>query len=304
MIRVRAFLFSCILILSLISFASPKVDSLETLLQNPNLSSADSLDLLTALGFELWTVNPARSVEVGRKALALSFVQNNEVAAAYAYKVIGVAYWSLGDYQFSLSNMFESLERYEILEDPNGVGSMLLNIGLVYSEQLSYREAKSYFRQAYQSFEENNRDVSMATAITKLATVLSNEDSLTTAREYLNSAIEIHHTNIYRYGLAEAYNRLGIVYRKLGDNNASVDYLYRSRDISIDINDNEGLAKCFVDIGITFLAMEQFPQAQKFFEEGLARANSIGSKKWRMEAFRGLATLYERKNENDSALKY
>lgn len=82
MIRVRAFLISCILLLSLTSFASPKVDSLETLLQNPNLSSADSLDLLNALGFELWTVNPARSVEVGRKALSLSFVQNNEVAAA------------------------------------------------------------------------------------------------------------------------------------------------------------------------------------------------------------------------------
>src|SRR5690606_38055578 len=134
--------------------------------------------------------------------------------------------------------------------------------------------------------------------------VLTLEDSLATARDYLNSAIEIHHSNNYRYGLAEAYNRLGIVYRKQGDYNASLDYLYRSRDISIGINDNEGLAKCFVDIGITFLATEQFPQAREFFEHGLEKANSIGSKKWRLEAFRGLANLYELKNNNDSALKY
>jgi len=304
MYYLKALTISCLIFCAVASFAFQKVDSLESLLQNTKLSEADSLHLLNTLGFELWTVNPSRSVEVGRKALGLALNQNNEPAVAHAYKVIGVAYWALGDYQLALSNMFESLERYEELNDLNGVGSMLLNIGLVYSEQLSYREAKSYFRKAQKSFQENNREGNIATALTKLAAVLTLEDSLATARDYLNSAIEIHHSNNYRYGLAEAYNRLGIVYRKQGDYNASLDYLYRSRDISIGINDNEGLAKCFVDIGITFLATEQFPQAREFFEHGLEKANSIGSKKWRLEAFRGLANLYELKNNNDSALKY
>ena len=304
MYYLKALTISCLIFCAVASFAFQKVDSLESLLQNTKLSGADSLHLLNTLGFELWTVNPSRSVEVGRKALGLALNQNNEPAVAYAYKVIGVAYWALGDYQLALSNMFESLERYEELNDLNGVGSMLLNIGLVYSEQLSYREAKSYFRKAQKSFQDNNREGNIATALTKLAAVLTLEDSLATARDYLNSAIEIHHSNNYRYGLAEAYNRLGIVYRKQGDYNASLDYLYRSRDISIGINDNEGLAKCFVDIGITFLATEQFPQAREFFEHGLEKANSIGSKKWRLEAFRGLANLYELKNNNDSALKY
>ncbi len=281
-----------------------KVDSLENLLANRQLSVYDSLEVMSNLGFELWTVDPSRSVRVGRQALGLAIKLNSEPGMAYAYKVIGVAYWALGDYQLALSNMLQSLELYERLEDDSGVGSMLLNIGLVYSEQLSYPQAKSYFRRAHESFERNGKTVSQATALTKLASVLSFEDSLELAAEYLNRAIEIHRAGNFQYGLAEAYNRRGIVYRRQGDYNAALDYLYRSRDISREIDDNEGLAKCYSDIGITFLEMRRFPEAGDYFTKGIEQSKAIGSKKWRVEAYLGLSTLYERMGNQARALEY
>lgn len=281
-----------------------KVDSLQSLLQNENLSPADSLSILNELGFELWTVDPSRSVQVGRKALNLALRLEEEEEVAYAYKVIGVAYWALGDYQLALDNMLQSLDRYKELHNEQGVGSMFLNIGLVYSEQLSYTQAKYYFRQAYAIFEKSERSRSQATALTKLATVLSFEDSLAVAKDYLNKAIELHRDNAYQYGLAEAYNRMGIVYRMEGDYNASLDYLYRSRDISNSIDDNEGLAKGFTDIGLTLMAMQRYSEAEDFFQQSLQKSRAIGSKKWRVEAYLGLSKLYEIRKEKDAALEY
>jgi len=305
MISLRALLIGLFLLCSVIGFATgSKVDSVEKLLESPDLTQSDSLRLLNQLGFELWTVDPSRSVEVGSKALTLAHDLSDTVQTAYAYKVIGVAYWALGDYQLALSNMLQSLELYERLGDENGIGSMLLNIGLIYSDQRSSEEAKNYFRKAYRSFEKNKREVSQATALTKLASVLSLEDSLAQAKEYLNTAIEIHHDNEYRYGLAEAYNRLGIAYRKEGDYNASLDYLYRGRDISYQIEDNEGLAKCFVDIGLTFLELEKFEEAEDYLRNGIDKAESIGSKKWKMEGFLGMAQLHDAKGESPLALDF
>lgn len=305
MIYLRAFILMLLLAFSISGFAAgSKVDSVEKLLKKPNLTLLDSLRLLNELGFELWTVDPSRSVEVGRKALTLAHVLSDTSQTAYSYKVIGVAYWALGDYQLALSNMLQSLQLYEELKDKYGIGSMLLNIGLIYSDQRSNKEAKEYFRKAYAAYEKNNRKVSQATALTKLATVLSLEDSLALAKQHLNTAIEVHHENDYRYGLAEAYNRLGIVYRKEQDFNASLDYLYRSRDISYQIDDNEGLAKCFVDIGLTFLEMKKFEEAEDYLTKGIDKAESIGSKKWQMEGFLGMATLFNEKAETSLALKY
>lgn len=281
-----------------------KVDSVEKLLEKPNLTRQDSLRLLNELGFELWTVDPSRSVIVGRKALTLAHDLSDKPQTAYAYKVIGVAYWALGDYQLALSNMLQSLELYEELKDEHGIGSMLLNIGLIYSDQRSNEEAKTYFRKAYVLYEKNNRKVSRATALTKLATVLILEDSLALAKEHLNTAIDIHHEHDYRYGLAEAYNRLGIVYRKEKDFNTSLDYLYRGRDLSFEIDDNEGLAKCFVDIGLTFLDMNRIEEAEGYLTKGIDKAKSIGSKKWQMEGFLGMATLFNEQADASSALEY
>lgn len=279
-----------------------KVDSLELLLRQGNLSRQQSLSALNALGFELWTVDPSRSVQVGRDALHLARELENKDQEAYAYKVIGVAYWALGDYQLALDHMLKSLSSFQKLGDRKGVGSMLLNIGLVYSEQLSYSEAKEYFRRAIHEFIAQGREVSRATALTKLATVLSFQDSMDLAKTYLAEAVEIHRSHSFRYGLAEAYNRLGIVYRLEGDYNASLDYLYRSRDISQEIQDNEGLAKCYADIAATFSAMGRPEEAETYYLKSVQKSTSIGSKKWRMQAYLGLSTLYESQGRHSEAL--
>lgn len=297
-------LFILLAACQLSSLANPKIDSLYSLLNQPSLSARDSAFLLSELGYEYWTVEPRKSVVYGRKALELAVELDLDERIAFSYRVIGVAYWALGDYPIALQNMLESLERYQQLEDNYGIGSMHMNIGLVYADQGSHEQAKGYFRAGQKIFAELGRTRSMATSYTKIASVLVEQDSLDLAKDYLHKAIELHRSEDFNYGLAEAYNRLGIVYREMGDFEASLDYLYRSRDRSSEINDFDGLAKCYSDIGFTQLAKADYKNALVNFEESRRTAEKIGSKKWKLEAFRGLAETYEKSGNKDLALFY
>lgn len=302
LLPLRIFILSLLLFLGQAAAANRKIDSLQTLLGNSEISAADSVTLLSELGYEYWTVNPRESINYGRQSLEMAVRLGLREREAFSYRVVGVAYWALGDYPIALQNMLEALDTYKELEHRYGIGSMHMNIGLVYSDQGAYNQAKRYFREGLKIFTELGETRSVATTHTKLASVLVKQDSLDLAREYLHKAIELHRGIGFNYGLAEAYNRLGIVYRYSGDLEASLDYLYRSRDRSTEIKDFEGLAKCYSDIGFTHLAREDYPKALANFEKSKSMAASIGSKKWKLEAYRGLAETHEKTGDQAKAL--
>lgn len=287
-----------------LSATNPRTDSLETVLGEHGLPEAEQIEVLNQLGYAYWTVDPAKSVLYGRKALRLASKYSRPAQQAFSYRVIGVAYWALGDYPLALDNMLKSLDLYEAQQDVTGVGNMLMNIGLVYSEQLSYQRAKGYFKRALEAFEETGESGRKATTLSKLASVLTTEESLDQAQEYLYQAIEIHRENGFQYGLAEAYNRLGILYYKRGDLHTALDYLYRSRDISQNISDQEGLTKCYYDIGNTFLQLANFPEAGKYYQMSLDKSYEVGSKKWRLKAYQGFYELAKSEADFPRALQY
>jgi len=300
--KIRHILLFASLFLTTVVCANSKIDSLRNLLQAPDVHAADSVILLSELGYEYWTVNPRQSVVYGRKALELAVKLDFTEREAFSYRVIGVAYWALGDYPVALQNMLKALEIYESLDHRYGMGSMQMNIGLVYSDQGAIIEAKKFFRKGLSIFTELGETRSIATTHTKMASVLMLQDSLGLAKEYLHKAIELHRSIGFNYGLAEAYNRLGIVYRYSGDLDASLDYLHRSRDRSISIDDFEGLAKCYSDLGFTYLERKEYSEALENFEKSEALATDIGSKKWELEALRGIAKTQEKRSDLKMAL--
>ncbi|MFY0675145.1 MAG: tetratricopeptide repeat protein [Bacteroidia bacterium] len=280
-----------------------KIDSLKRVLR-ASTSATDSIAALNQLGYEHWTVAPQQSIVFGRAALKSATRMDLPTEIAFAYRVIGVAYWALGDYPIALQNMLSSVNQYKSINDKNGLGSMSINMALVFSDQGNFREAKRNLVKAQAIFKELAGDREIATCKTKMATILIKEDSLDKAGKLLFEALEVRNKLKFRYGISECYNRLGLLYCAKGDYNASLDYLYRSRDLSESIFDKDGLAKCLGDIGYTKLASKAYNEAFDYFKQSLMVARSISSKKWRLEALNGMAKVYEAQNEHEKALQF
>lgn len=280
-----------------------KIDSLQLLLAGTE-SREDSAHLLNQLGYEYWTVEPLKSVNYGRRALTIATQLEDESEIAFAYRVIGVAYWALGDYPIALQNMLISLDHYKELGDQRGIASMELNSALVFADQGNYQEAKTHLKRGRKLFETLGVESSVATTKTKLASILTEQDSLSKALQLLQESIQSQKENNYTYGLTEAYNRLGVLYRHQEDYIASLDYLYQARDLSTSINDRDGLAKSLSDLGYTKISLKQYNDAASFFEQSLKVASSISSKKWRLHALNGLAQVYLENGNTKGALNY
>jgi len=280
-----------------------KIDSLEVLLQQSK-SAQDSAHLYNQLGYEYWTVEPLKSVNYGRNALRIATELEAASEIAFAYRVIGVAYWALGDYPIALQNILISLDHYKALEDDRGIASMQLNSALVFADQGNLEEAKTHLRKGAKLFNELGVSSSVATTKTKMATILTEQDSFERASQLLQEAISSHKENSYTYGLAEAYNRMGVLYYRMGDHVASLDYLYQARDLSTSINDRDGLAKSLSDLGYTKIEQGQYNDAQSFFKQSLQVASSIASKKWRLQALKGLTQVQMKEGKAALALEY
>lgn len=293
----------CSLHTNLAASVRDKIDSLNALLQTTE-NAADSVHYINQLGYEYWTVEPLKSVSYGRQALKMATALEDRTEIAFSYRVIGVAYWALGDYPIALQNILISLDHYKDLGDERGIASMELNSALVFAEQGNYQQAKAHLKRGRKRFESLGVLRSVATTKTKLASILTEQDSLTKALKLLQEAIQQQKEANYTYGLTEAYNRLGVLYRHQGDYIASLDYLYQARDLSTSIADVDGLAKSLSDLGYTKLDLKQYEDAISFFEQSLEVASSISSRKWRLHALNGLSQVYMANGETQEALSF
>ena len=305
-------LLNIFLIVLLIPFSSkastgssnPVIDSLEVVLKNYTGSDELKVDILNNLGYEYWVVNPTLSVMHGGNALELAQQINYREGEAKANRVIGVADWAMGNYEESLNKLFPGLKIYRELDDSLGTANMLMNIGLVYGDQLSYDQALEYYLKGEAIFKALEQSGRLATTYTKIGSCFTAQKKYGEAFRYLTLALNIHKKQRFRYGIAEASNRIGLLFKEKGEYENALGYLKSSLNISQLIKDVEGEAKCLENIGSVYLLQKNFQKAEEYLLKGLEVARQIQSKKWLKDIYMDLKDLYLQKNKPRQAIAY
>jgi tetratricopeptide (TPR) repeat protein/DNA-binding CsgD family transcriptional regulator len=283
--------------------ATVKIDSLNLALEKA-VEAGDSLEIISNLGYEYWTIDALKAIAYGRKGLQLSTGLQDQKWVAFNFRVIGVAYWVLGDYALALENLILSLDTFSELNDQTGKANVLMNLGLIYADDLDLPLAKKYFREAISLFETTGEEGRKATTYSKIASVLVKEDSLAKAESFLNHAIDVHQSNEFRYGVAEALNRKANLYAKRGHYDTSLSFLNQSIAISEEIRDLEGVVKSHVDLGEIYFQMDKYEKAKASFIKANELSQLIYSKKWGVESLKGLFLVFKEENNTHEAMEY
>ncbi len=96
--------------------AQTKIDSLKSGLSGE--VNRTQISLLNTIGFEYWIVNPSLSIYYGQRAKQMALSLNDSSQLAFAFRVIGVAYWTKGSYDQALVNIQNGLELYAVWTTP------------------------------------------------------------------------------------------------------------------------------------------------------------------------------------------
>lgn len=281
-----------------------KIDSLESLLKQGNLSDQQRVMILNDLGYENWIVNTEKSIEYGRQALDLARKTDNAQEIARARRIIGVSYWAQGHPKRALENLTASREIYQRIGNEEGVANCLLNKGMVYADIQEFSRARALYEKAINLFTKLNLKGRIATTYTKMADILLAQDRLYDAKTYLNNALAIHSENQFTYGMSEVHNRLGRLFITEGELEQAEYHIRQSIILGSAVGDEDGKISNLILFGKLLRLKKEFEPSEVHLKLAVDGADKKQLKKYKLSALDELRQLKREEGKLAESLTY
>ncbi|UII20906.1 tetratricopeptide repeat protein [Fulvivirga ligni] len=286
------------------TLAQSSMDSLQQELAKAAPKSSQKVDLLNHIGYEYWIIDSKKSIEYAEKSLELAKKLEYLEGRAFAHRVLGVAYWTIGQPRVALENLYAATDEYEVLKDEEGMANAILNTGMVYAEIHDYEKALELYNQVITIFSKLNLTGRVATTYTKLGTLLLEQGYYYDAEKYLQNALDIHTKNNFAYGISEAHNRLGKLYINQGKLELADHHLRISIQKGREANDEDGLISNLILFGKLLRLRGEDEMSDGHLKLALGRADKKALSHYKLEALIELKNLKKQQGFYDSALYY
>ncbi|WOD44073.1 tetratricopeptide repeat protein [Hwangdonia lutea] len=290
--------------MSVVCFSQQKIDSLKTVLANQTSKSETYVDLVNALGYNYWIVDPNESLKYGKQALNLADSLNYLSGKSKANRVLGVAYWSQGNHLDAIKHLNDALEQNKNLNDAEGVANTTLNLAMVYAALDEDEKALAMYDDAITQFTALNLESRIATTYTKIGSVYIKQGRLYDAKEYLTNALKMHTKANFNYGIAEAHNRLGILYVEQGEKEQAYYHIEKSIVYGRKVNDTDGMTSNLIQYGKLLMLDKAFDTAEQHLVLAIKRAKEHNLKRYELEAYKALKELKKQEGKPEEALGY
>ncbi|MEO1033411.1 MAG: tetratricopeptide repeat protein [Bacteroidota bacterium] len=300
----RLFYYIGFLFLNFFSFSQNRIDSLNIALNNSNKATLEYVDILNEIGYSYWIVDSNESLNYGSEALALSDSLNYTHGKARANRVLGVAYWSRGNYLEAFKALNLALKYYKQIDSLEEVANCTLNLGMVYAALKDEKRALELYQDAIDQFTALNLKSRIATTFTKIATIYLSQDRLYEAKDYLTNALKMHNESNFTYGIGEVHNRLGQLYIKIEEKEQAYYHIERSITKSREVNDTDGMINNLIQYGKLLLLDNNFDVSQQHLELAISRSKKNNLKRYELEAYEVLKELKQKENKPKEAMMF
>ncbi|MGB5819990.1 MAG: tetratricopeptide repeat protein [Saonia sp.] len=280
------------------------IDSLNQELRMITASNEQKVDILNELGYRYWIVASNESLIYGKEALILAQDLEYLKGIARAKRVLGVAYWTLGDAKLALENLTASQESYKAIGNKKGEANALMNTGMVYADIREYEKALDIYDRSIQKFSELGLKQRIATTFTKIGYVLLLQEKLDEALDYLTNALNMHTEDNYVYGMAEAHNYLAQLYLDQGELEQADYHLRKAEVLGRLVKDEDGYIRNLILYGKLQRFREEYRDSENHLLEALEKAQSKQLRKYMLAAYGELRLLKKAQGEFNASLNY
>ncbi len=320
-------------------------DSLENLLNSGLVVSVEKkIEVLNHLMKNNLTVSPEKAIEYGKEILQLAEQSGDDRKIALAFKNLGSAYFSYGDFLPALELFKKALQINIKINDPDQLAASYNNIGVVYNRLGSYELALKNHLSQLKINEENNNKKGIAISNNNIGNIYNNMDENDKALTYYRKSMEISEELGDKNSVANALINLGVVSTELKNYDEAISYFSKALDIKEQTNDLNNIAVIYLNLGTIYRilnrhnkAIEYFASALKIYEslenkhgkvislislgdinrklknygtsfdylqKALKLAKEVDAKKSMQEGYKFLSEWYQNQGDFDNALKY
>ena len=241
-----------------------QADSLEKRLSVEMIDS-NKVNLMCEIALALRTNEPEKALKLSSEALLLAKNIKYIDGQSRSLGTMAIIFRLLGNFPLALEYNLKRLKLVENTAYPEKLAGVLTNIAVVYTNQEQYKNALAYYYKA---------------------------DSIISHLENIDGTKYIIALNI------------GDAYDKLNVNDSAFSYFTKSLNIARQLKNNYYEGASMVGIGNNYLKTEQYILSMANYKSSIVYLKQAEDDDLLCEAYLGLANLFKKLNQKDSALLY
>ncbi|QSE96966.1 tetratricopeptide repeat protein [Fulvivirga lutea] len=236
------------------------------------------------------------------KALKIAKEIENQELVNNALNNLGLANYSLGSYQNALEYLLRSLSLKRAIGQEYGLGTTLNNIGLVYERLKDYKKARAYFLEALEVAESQNDKDLILYSQNNTANTYLRENNLPRAEHYFQLSLAVDVDN--KYWKSVTYAGLGQIYQRKSDYEKANGYLSKSAELRSTIGDKRGISEILYLQSKQALYKHNYDSAIELLNQSQSIAIEIGAKDRMFDNLEQYVEIYSEINDKSKAFEY
>jgi len=268
------------------------------------VSDTERIDLFNHLSEIYWQRSFDSSLLFARHAYNKASAIKDEHRTAQSLKMMGNAYYLLGDYKEGLDYYISSLTLYEKLNDSAEIGRLHNNMGAIHLHSENYDHALEQFTIALKIEEHRNDSDMIAAILNNIGAVHHAKKEYSEAFNYFMASYEIRKNLGNENQIAVSLNNLGEVSNSSNKYDEALDYYNQSLQISERFDDKNMIATTQANIGDIYFKMGRYRQSEKYLTSSLDLAIAVNNNQVKQEVYRILSRTKEMQGDYKESLKY
>ncbi|MCY7310507.1 MAG: tetratricopeptide repeat protein, partial [Chitinophagaceae bacterium] len=279
-------------------------DSLKLLLLNEKTDTGRVIRL-AELSFEYLESKPDTTMVLALEALSLASKIGFVKGEAISLNRVGNAYRAFGNnYPKAMEIYLQALKLNEKINNTDGIQRNYVNIGAIYNLQGDYRLALEYFLKSKELAEKINNKASISIVLTNIGKSYYHLKIYDSARIYQLLAYDVAFGINYSRVIGGSQSDLGDIYFETGQNALAIEFYRFSITYLKKAEHDRGLSKTYLGMAKVFEKNIQNDSALYYAKLSLQIAQRIGLIHQVRDAGRFLSSYYRNMRIQDSAYFY
>jgi tetratricopeptide (TPR) repeat protein len=219
-------------------------------------------------------------------------------------RIIGNAYYFLGDYALATEFYQQSLNLAREVGDLAGEGTALGNLGNTYEYLGQHERAIDCHQQHMKIAQKNGDREGESLALSNLGLVHNCLGQYEKAIEFHQLAVIISCEIGDQAGEGRALGNLGLAYDRLGQYERAIEFYQRDLNIASKIGDRRGEGITLANMGALQIRLRDYPESLTCILSALTIFREIGARNREVEALKNLTELYQKLGKVKVARQY
>lgn len=212
--------------------------------------------------------------------------------------------YDTGNYEMALPCLEQSLAIHQQIDDKEGKGAVLTNIGNIYLAQGNYETALLYFKQSLAIQQEIGGKKVESVILSNIGNIYHAQGDYETALSYFKQSLSIDKQIDDKVGEGTVLNNISQVFHSQANYEEALSYLKQSLTITQKIGNKKIEGVILNNIGDNYLLKSEYGTALVYFKQSLVIRQQIEDKAGESATLSNIGNIFYAQGEYETALSY